>query len=224
MEDPWNEPPDDAFAWAKSLSKSPATPEYVEIGFEQGIPVNINGKRLAGIDLIDKLNVMAGNHGIGRIDHVESRVVGIKSREVYEAPAAIVLIKAHKALESMTLSREQLRFKEKVSVDYADLVYNGMWFTAFRQDLAAFVTSTQRYVTGTVRMKLFKGNCMIVGRKSPYSLYRHNLATYEKGDMFDQSASVGFIKLFGLPVRVQTEVQLAAKPPAKRGRPPKKNK
>jgi len=158
MEDPWNEPPDDAFAWAKALNKTPNTPEYIEIGFEQGIPVSINGKKLGGLDIIEILNVTAGKHGIGRIDHIESRIVGIKAREVYEAPAAMVLIRAHKALESMTLSRDQLRFKEKISVDYADLVYNGMWFTAFRQDLAAFVSSTQRYVTGTVRMKLFKGS------------------------------------------------------------------
>ncbi len=218
MEDPWTEPPDDAFAWAKSLSKTPAVPEYVEIGFDKGIPVSVNGKDLGGLELIEKLNTIAGKHGIGRIDHVESRMVGIKSREVYEAPAATVLIRAHKALEAMTLSREQLRFKEKVSIDYADLVYNGMWFTAFRHDLAAFVTSTQRYVAGTVRLKLFKGNCMVVGRKSPFSLYEHSLATYEKGDTFDQSASVGFIKIVGLPVRVQAKVQGGEKVAAKRGR------
>jgi argininosuccinate synthase len=223
MEDPWAEPPEDAFAWAKSLGKTPDKPEYIEIGFEKGIPVSVNGKKLGGLDLIEKLNVIAGKHGIGRIDHVESRVVGIKAREVYEAPAATVLIKAHRALESMTLSRDQLSFKEKVTVDYSNLVYNGMWFTAYKQDLEAYITSTQRFVTGTVRLKLFKGGCMIVGRKSPYSLYRHNLATYEKGDMFDQSAAVGFIKLVGLPVRVQTEVQLGEKKvPAKRGRKPKK--
>ena len=150
---------------------------------------------------------MAGEHGIGRIDHIENRLVGIKSREIYEAPAAVVLLQAHQALEDLVLAKEQIRFKAKVSGEYADLVYNGLWFTAHRQDLAAYVESTQRYVTGTVRVKLFKGNCQIVGRKSPYSLYDYSLATYDKGDAFDQSASSGFIHIWGLPVRTQTQVQ-----------------
>jgi argininosuccinate synthase len=201
------EPPDDAFIWAKPVAETPDTPDYIEIGFEKGIPVAVNGRKLAGMTLIQRVNELAGKHGVGRIDHIEDRVVGIKSREIYEAPAAIALLQAHQALEAMTLSREQLRFKRLVAAEYADLVYNGLWFTSFREDLAAYVESSQRFVTGTVRLKLFKGGCTVVGRKSPYSLYRHNLATYDKGDAFDHSAAVGFIKLWGLTARTQTQVQ-----------------
>jgi argininosuccinate synthase len=208
LEDPWNEPPDDAFAWAQPLDKTPAKPEYVEIGFEKGIPVSLNNKVIDGMTLIQRLSQLAGKHGVGRIDHIESRLVGIKSREVYEAPAAIVLLKAHKALEAMTLTKDQLRFKEKVAIDFADIVYNGLWFTAHREDLYAYVESSQRYVTGVVRVKLFKGNCVVVGRKSPVSLYIYKLATYDKGDIFDQSASLGFIHIFGLPVKIQSSIQI----------------
>jgi len=207
MEDPWTEPPEDAFAWTRSIAKTPDKPEYVEIGFEKGIPVSVNGKKLDCVKLVQRLKELAGKHGVGRIDHIESRLVGIKSREVYEAPAGIVLLKAHQALEAMTLTRDQLRFKEKVAIDFADIIYNGLWFTAHCQDLSAYVESSQRYVTGTVRVKLFKGNCVVVGRKSPVSLYVHNLATYDKGDVFDQSASVGFIHIWGLPAKVQAKMQ-----------------
>jgi len=150
-----------------------------------------------GVGLIRELNAVAGKNGVGRIDHIENRLVGIKSREVYESPAATVLFKAHKALEAMTLSKDQLRFKDKVAAEYADLIYNGLWFSALRQDLAAYVQSTQRHVTGTVRVKLWKGNCSVVGRKSPKSLYSLSLATYDKGDIFDQGAAVGFIHIWG---------------------------
>ncbi len=207
MEDPWAEPPEDAFIWVESIEKTPDKPEYVEIGFERGIPVAVDGVKMDGVSLIQQVNDLAGKHGIGRIDHIEDRVVGIKSREVYEAPAAVVLLQAHQALESLTLSKEQLRFKKIVAAEYADLVYNGLWFTSFREDLAAYVESSQRFVSGTVRLKLFKGSSNVVGRKSPYSLYRHDLATYDKGDVFDQSASVGFIHLWGLPARTQARVQ-----------------
>ena len=207
MEDPWAEPPEDAFIWVESIEKTPAKPEYVEIGFEKGIPVTLNGAKMDGTSLIQQVNDLAGKHGIGRIDHIEDRVVGIKSREVYEASAAVVLIQAHQALESLTLSKEQLRFKKMVAAEYADLVYNGLWFTSFREDLAAYVESSQQFVTGMVRLKLHKGSCRVVGRKSPYSLYRHDLATYDKGDVFDQSAAVGFIHLWGLPARTQASVQ-----------------
>jgi argininosuccinate synthase len=207
MEDPWTEPPEDAFAWTRSVAKTPDRPEYVEIGFEKGIPVSLNGKKLNCIALVQRLKELAGKHGVGRIDHIESRLVGIKSREVYEAPAGIVLLKAHQALEAMTLTRDQLRFKEKVAIDFADIIYNGLWFTAHRQDLSAYIESSQRYVTGTVRVKLFKGNCVVVGRKSPVSLYVHSLATYDKGDVFDQSASLGFIHIWGLPAKIQSKVQ-----------------
>jgi argininosuccinate synthase len=207
MEDPWAEPPEDAFIWVKPIAQTPDKAEYVEIEFKQGLPVAINGKKMDGITLVQQANDLAGKHGIGRVDHIEDRVVGIKSREVYETPAAILLIQAHRALESLCLSKEQLRFKERVSAEYADLVYNGLWFTSFREDLTAYMESSQRFVSGTVRLKLHKGSLKVVGRKSPYSLYRHELATYDKGDIFDQSASAGFIHLWGLPARIQARVQ-----------------
>ena len=212
LEDPWAEPPEEVFAWTRAPQDAPDKPSYVEIGFERGIPVSLDGKNLDGVSLIQQLNELAGEHGVGRIDHVENRLVGIKSREVYEAPAATVLLIAHKALEAMTLSREQLRFKEKVALEYADLIYNGLWFTALHQDLAAYVESTQRHVTGTVRVKLCKGKATVVGRKSPKSLYSFSLATYDKGDEFDQSASVGFIHIWGLPVKTQARVQGVEQP------------
>ncbi len=207
LEDPWAEPPEEVFAWTKSPLASPEQPEYIEIGFVSGVPVSLNGEEMDGVALIQQLNGVAGKHGVGRIDHVESRLVGIKSREIYEAPAAVVLLKAHQALEAMTLTKDQLRFNQKVSCEYADMVYNGLWFTALRRDLAAYVDSAQKYVTGTVRVKLFKGTCMVVGRKSSVSLYDYSLATYDKGDVFDQSASPGFIHIWGLPVRIQAKVQ-----------------
>ena len=213
LEDPWNEPPEDAFAWTKSPEETPGKPAYLEIAFDKGIPVSLNGEKLDGVKLIERIHKLAGEHGVGRIDHVENRLVGIKSREIYEAPAAVVLLKAHQALEDLVLTKGQLRFKTKVANEYADLVYNGLWFTGLRQDLAAYVESSQRYVTGIVRVKLLKGNCTVVGRKSPYSLYDYSLATYDKGDVFDQSASPGFIHIWGLPVRTQARVQPPPKLP-----------
>ena len=207
LEDPWVEPPADVFTWTRSPADAPDVPGYVEIGFEQGIPTTIDGQKVGGVNLIQRLNQLAGEHGVGRIDLLENRLVGIKSREIYEAPAAIVLLQAHQALEALTLSKEQLRFKQKVAVEYADLVYNGLWFSSLHQDLAVYVKSTQRYVTGTVRVKLFKGSCQVVGRKSPKSLYSYGLATYDKGDQFDQSASPGFIYIWGLPVKTQAQAQ-----------------
>ena len=207
LEDPWAEPPEEVFTLTRSPGEAPDKPEYVEIGFEQGIPTTINGQKLDGVSLIQHLNELAGKHGVGRIDHLENRLVGIKSREIYEAPAATALLQAHQALEAMTLSQDQLRFKQKVATEYADLIYNGLWFTPLHRDLAAYVKSSQRFVTGAVRVKLFKGNCTVVGRKSPFSLYRHGLATYDKGDEFDQSASPGFIHIWGLPVRTQARIQ-----------------
>ena len=207
LEDPWVEPPEDAFIWARSITEAPDKPEYVEIGFEKGIPVTLDGKQLDGIALIEQLNELAGKHGVGKIDHIENRVVGIKSREVYEAPAAVMLLQAHHALEAMTLTRDQLRFKEIVATKFADLIYDGLWFTSLREDLSAYVRSSQRYVDGTVRLKLFKGSSIVVGRKSPHSLYSQGLATYDEGDMFDHSAAEGFIKIWGLPARTQTQMQ-----------------
>ncbi len=207
LEDPWVEPPEEIFTWTRSPDKAPDEPGFVEIGFEKGIPTTIDGQEMNGVSLIQCLNELAGGHGVGRIDHLENRLVGIKSREIYEAPAAMVLLQAHQALQAMTLSKSQVRFKQKVAVEYADLIYNGLWFTLLRQDLAAYVKSSQRFVTGTVRLKLFKGNSSVVGRKSPVSLYSYGLATYDKGDEFDQSASPGFIHIWGLPVRTQAQVQ-----------------
>jgi len=207
LEDPWAEPPEEVFAWTKSAGEAPDKPSYVEISFDKGIPVTVDGQEMDGVSLIRQLNELAGRHGIGRIDHVENRLVGIKSREIYEAPAAAAILQAHQALEAMTLAKDQLRFKQKVAQEYADLIYNGLWFTAQHQDLAAYVQSSQRFVTGTVRLKLFKGSSQVVGRKSPFSLYSFGLATYDKGDQFDQSASPGFIHIWGLPVRTQAQVQ-----------------
>ncbi len=207
LEDPWNEPPEDAFIWTNAPDKTPNKPTYLEIEFVKGIPVALDGKELGGVQLVDRLNRIAGENGVGRIDHIENRLVGIKSREVYEAPAPIVLLQAHMALEELTLTKPQLRFKSKVAIEYSDLIYNGLWFSAMHQDLAAYVQSTQRFVSGTVRMKLHKGTSMVAGRKSDKSLYNFNLATYDKGDSFNQNHAVGFIQLWGLPSKIQYQQQ-----------------
>jgi argininosuccinate synthase len=207
LEDPWNEPPEDIYEWTKSPADAPATGEYVEIGFEHGVPVSLDGRKMGGLELIEKLDVIAGRNGVGRIDHIESRLVGIKSREIYEAPAAIALLKAHLALEAMNMTRHQLRFKEKVAQEYADIIYTGLWFSALREELDAYIDCSQRYVTGTVRVRLVRGNCVVVGRKSPSSLYSLKLATYDKGDIFDQSDSASFIRIWGLPLKVQAQAQ-----------------
>ncbi len=212
LEDPWAEPPEEVFDWTVPLARAPASPQYLEIEFERGIPVALDGERLEGPDLIQRLNDLGGSHGVGRIDHVENRLVGIKSREVYEAPAAVILHKAHQALETLTMSKEAVRFKAKAAQEYADLVYNGLWFTAFHQDLAAYVHSSQRHVTGTIRVRLHRGNCDVVGRKSPESLYNLELATYDRADAFDHSAALGFIKIWGLPVKTQADIQLLRQP------------
>ncbi len=207
LEDPWLEPPEDAFSWTKSPAAAPDEAAYIEIGFDKGIPVSLNGHEMKGTSLVQRLNEIAGGHGIGRIDIVENRLVGIKSREIYEAPAAVVLLEAHQALEALTLSKPQLHFKQIVALEYADLIYNGLWFSTQHHDLSAYTQSTQRFVSGTVRLKLFKGKCSVVGRKSPFSLYSHSLATYDKGDEFDQNAAAGFIHIWGLPVKTQSQIQ-----------------
>jgi argininosuccinate synthase len=209
LEDPWAEPPEDVYAWTSNPDTSAAKePTYLEIAFENGIPVGLNGQEIDGVELIETLNRQAGAYGIGRIDHIEDRLVGIKSREIYETPAAVVLHAAHKALESLTLSRDQLRFKESVAGEYARLIYNGQWYSALHQDLAAYIQSTQRFVSGEVRVKLSRGTCSIVGRKSEHSLYSIGLATYDSGDQFDHNAALGFIKLWGLPLSTQAQAQL----------------
>lgn len=210
LEDPWREPPADVYLWTRDPAEAPAKPTYVEIEFERGIPVAIDGTRMGGVDLVTALHTVAGENGVGRVDRVENRLVGIKSREIYEAPAATVLLKAHAALQDLVLTKDQLRFKSMVATTYADLIYNGLWFSGLRHNLAAFVDSTQEYVSGTVRVKLFKGTCTVVGRKSPYSLYDFSLATYDKGDTFNQADSPGFIRLWGLPSRLQARAQKGA--------------
>ena len=208
LEDPWDEPPAAAFAWTTDPAQAPNEPAYVEIEFAQGIPVGLNGQKMNGVPLIQKLNEVGGKHGVGRIDHVENRLVGIKSRELYEAPAAVILHDAHKELEALCLSKQALRFKTLVAQEYADLIYNGLWFGGFHQDLFAFVASNQRFVTGHVRVKLFKGKGTVVGRKSEFSLYNKKLATYETGDQFDHESAKGFIKLHGLGQTTQARAQL----------------
>jgi len=212
LEDPWVEPPEEIYELTRSVKDSPAEPSYVEIGFERGIPVSLDGEELDGVTLVRRLNHLAGENGVGRVDLVEDRLVGIKSREIYESPAAVTLLRAHEALEHLTLAKPQLRMKAQIAQEYADLIYNGLWFTVYHQDLAAFVQSSQRHVTGTVRMRLHKGQATPVGRRSPKSLYDFALATYDKGDQYDQSAAVGFISIWGLPVRVQAKAQLLAEP------------
>jgi argininosuccinate synthase len=207
LEDPWGAPPRDVFQWTVDPDEAPATPREVEVGFEEGIPVTIDGAKVESVDLVQRLNELAGRHGVGRIDMVEDRLVGIKSREIYEAPAAVLLHQAHRALESLVLTKESIRFKAQLAREYAELVYNGLWFSAHHQDLAAYVRSTQRFVTGEVRVRLDRGTATVVGRRSPHSLYSTSLATYGKGDAFDQRASEGFIKVFGLPLRTQARRQ-----------------
>jgi argininosuccinate synthase len=208
LEDPWAEPPAEVYAWTSDPDTSDLEPTYHEITFKHGIPVALNDQEIDGVTLIETLNKQAGTYGIGRIDHVEDRLVGIKSREIYEAPAAIVLHTAHRALESLNLSRDQIRFKEIVAGEYARLIYNGQWYSALHQDLAAYVQSTQRFVSGTVRVKFSRGHCQVVGRKSEHSLYSHGLATYDSGDQFDHNAALGFIKLWTLPLSTQAQAQL----------------
>ena len=207
LEDPWLAPPEDAYAWTKAMSETPNEPAFLEVYFEEGIPTAIDGEDMSGVDLIPHLNSILGAHGIGRLDHVENRLVGIKSREIYEAPAAVALHAAHKSLEGLTLSKDQARAKVRIAQEYADVVYNGLWFTHHRQDLDAYVRSTQRFVTGDVRLRLHKGSCTVVGRSSPHSLYQYNLATYDPGDAYDQAAAEGFISIYGLPVRTQNQAQ-----------------
>jgi argininosuccinate synthase len=210
LEDPWVEPPADVHQWTRDPEAAPDEPGYVEIDFEQGAPVGLGAERLSPATLIARLNALAGEHGVGRIDMMENRLVGIKSRETYECPAAVVLLAAHRDLESLCLERELSHFKRMLEVKYSELVYYGLWYSPLRRALDAFMESTQQTVTGTVRMKLHKGNGIPVGRKSPSSLYRHDLATYDRGDRFDQQASRGFIQLWGLSTQIAEQVRRQA--------------
>lgn len=201
LEDPAVEPPEEVYGWTRSPAQSPDAPAYLTIGFERGRPVSLDGVSLPFQELIVRLNRTAGAHGVGRIDHLESRVVGIKSREVYECPAALVLIRAHQAIEAMVLPRDLLDVKNGIERRYGQLVYDGLWFGPLRPALDAFVNVTQERVTGDVTVKLFKGSAQVAGRRSPFSLYQHRLATYSSGDQFRQEMAEGFIYVWGLPVR-----------------------
>ncbi|NGP44172.1 argininosuccinate synthase [Bacillaceae bacterium SIJ1] len=204
LEDPWATPPEGAYELTANLEQTPDTADIVEIDFAQGVPVAINGKAYPLDQLIIELNILAGKHGVGRIDHVENRLVGIKSREVYECPGAMTLIKAHKELEDLTLPKEVAHFKPVIEKKLTELIYDGLWFSALRPAIEAFLSETQKSVTGKVRVKLFKGHAIVEGRQSEYSLYNENLATYTADDEFDHEAAVGFIKLWGLPTKVHS--------------------
>ena len=207
LEDPWLEPPEDAYAWTSPVAGAPDEPSYVEIHFECGVPTAVDGETMAGTALISHLNTLAGRHGVGRIDHLENRLVGIKSREIYECPAATVLHNSHSSLEAMTLTKDQARTKARIAQEYADVIYNGLWFTAHRGDLNAYVQNTQRFVTGDIRVRLFKGTCTVVGSQAPKALYNYGLATYDRADEFDHSSAEGFIKIYGLSARTENQVQ-----------------
>ncbi|MGX7199518.1 argininosuccinate synthase [Enterococcus nangangensis] len=207
LENPWSTPPKGAYTLTKELEETPDTPAIIEITFANGTPIALDGQEMKLADLIIALNHLAGEHGIGRIDHIENRLVGIKSREVYECPGAVTLMTAHKALEDITFVRELAHFKPLIEHELSQVIYNALWFNPLTDALIAFLKSTQKYVNGVVRVKLFKGNVIVEGRKSANSLYDENLATYTSADTFDQDAAVGFIKLWGLPSKVHAEVQ-----------------
>lgn len=205
LEDPYHEPAEEVFAMTKAIADTPNQPEYLEIGFEQGIPTTVDGKSFGPVNLFQHLNQRVGNHGIGRTDMIENRLVGIKSREIYETPALLVLIQAHRDLESLTLAKDVTQYKRGMEETYANMVYNGLWYSPLKAALDAFIQKTQEQVSGTVRVKLFKGTATIVGRKSVNSLYNEDLATYGSGDQFDHKAAEGFIYVWGLPTRVWSQ-------------------
>jgi argininosuccinate synthase len=208
LENPWTAPPEAAYEWTTPISETPDEPAEIVITFKQGIPTHLDGEELPFHELLAKLNKIAGRHGVGRIDHVENRLVGIKSREVYECPGALTLITAHRELEYLTQTRDITRFKPAIEQKWAELVYDGLWFSPLKKALDAFIDETQKYVTGNVRVKLFKGSVVVTGRTSPYSLYDEKLATYTVEDSFDHKAAVGFIKLWGLPTNIYANVHM----------------
>ena len=206
LENPWIAPPEVAYDLTASLENTPNIPELIEIEFLAGVPIALDGSKYELSDLIQQLNSIAGKHGVGRIDHIENRLIGIKSREVYEAPGAVTLMTAHKELEDLTFVKDIAHFKPLIEQKITEMIYNGLWYNPLTESLIAFLKSTQKYVNGTVRVKLFKGHAIVEGRKSPNSLYDEDLATYTSADTFNQEASVGFIKLWGLPTKVHAEV------------------
>jgi len=203
LEDPWHEPLEDMFQLSHAPEAAPDTPAYITLSFERGVPVALDGVALGLVELVEQLNQIGGLHGVGRIDMVENRLVGMKSRGVYETPGGTLLYTAHRELESIVLDRETLRAKDRIALEYADLVYNGRWFTPLRAHYDAFVQATQTNMTGDVRLKLYKGNIIVVGRQSPYSLYREDLATFSADEVYNQADAEGFIRLYGLPLKVQ---------------------
>ena len=203
LEDPWNEPPEDLLLTMVTPEKAPDQPEYVTVDFEKGVPVAINGEKLDAVDLLTKANEIAGRNGVGCADLVENRLVGMKSRGVYETPGGTVLYKAHEKLEEITLDKETQHYKAQMALKFAELVYNGQWYTPLRKAMSAFVKSTQEAVTGDVTLKLYKGNIMPVSVTSPFSLYSAGMATFDEDDCYDQSDSAGFIHLYGLPLKVR---------------------
>lgn len=203
LEDPWNEPEASMYQLSVSPEEAPDEAEYIEVGFEKGNPISLNGESNTSVEIFKQLNIIAGKHGVGRIDIVENRLVGMKSHGVYETPAGTVIRRAHQALESICLDKHTMGYKDQIAVKYAELVYNGMWFTRLREALDAFVEVSQEQVTGTVRMKLYKGNIIVTGRKSPYSLYREDYASFGEEDVYNQKDAQGFIQLFGLPLKVE---------------------
>ncbi|MFH0940681.1 MAG: argininosuccinate synthase [Candidatus Omnitrophota bacterium] len=203
LEDPYHEPPKDAYQMTVAPEDAPSKPTYIEIGFDKGVPVSVNGKKMELQALIRRLHEAGGKNGVGRVDMVENRLVGIKSREIYEFPAATCLYAAHRDLESLVLDRELMHFKQSLEQKYAELVYYGLWFSELKRSMDAFIKETQKNVAGTVRLKLYKGNCIVVGRKSPKSLYKESLATYTEKDKFDQKLAEGFIRLWGLPFQMR---------------------
>lgn len=205
LEDPWNEPLEEIYVMTKGIADTPDQPDYVEIGFEKGIPVALNGETLGPVALITQLNDVVGKHGFGRLDMLENRLVGIKSREIYETPALLVLIAAHRDLESLTLTADVTHYKRGIEQTYSEIVYNGLWYSPLKQALDAFIDQTQERVTGVVRVKLFKGQATVVGRKSTNTLYTDELATYGADDQFDHKAAEGFIYVWGLPTRVWSQ-------------------
>jgi len=211
LEDPEAEPPEHVFEWTVSPEKAPDKPAYLDLRFERGVPIALNGQEINPVELIETVNKVAAENGVGRIDHMEDRLVGIKSREVYECPAATVIIEAHKDLEKIVLTKHEYLFKQQVDAQWAFLVYTGLWMEPLREDLDAFINKIQERVSGEVRVKLYKGSMRIVGRSSPSSLYDFKLATYNVGTTFDQSSSAGFIELWGLPTRVANTLKKRSK-------------
>ncbi|MBL8152570.1 MAG: argininosuccinate synthase [Anaerolineae bacterium] len=209
LEDPWNEPEEDMYQLSVSPQAAPDEPQIIEIGFEQGTPVSLDGESLPPLELFTRINQIGARHGIGRVDVVENRLVGMKSHGVYETPGGTILRRAHQLLEAICLDKQSLQYKDQIAIKYAELVYNGQWYTRLREALDAFVNVTQQRVTGLVRLKLYKGNIIVAGRRSEYSLYRQDYASFGEENVYNQKDAEGFIQLFGLPMRVEASLEIS---------------